>query len=834
MFYYAIIDTTNNYVTGVTVSETEIAATNLVAITEEQYTATVNGDTNSLISYVYNAETATFTNPVEWWSCSSDEVKVGQTETKTSAKLYALENAILDNAAGIAVLDEDIATLGETVSNKANANHSHTAAEVGAAEATHTHTAADITGLPSQVDAYTKTESDNRYATSDHTHTDFALASDFNALCDTVDDKADSGHTHTASTDIAGLATVATSGSYNDLADKPTIPTEYTHPATHSADMITGLAEVATSGSYDDLTDKPTIPDAYEHPATHAASMITGLSEVATSGSYDDLTDKPTIPAAYTHPTSHPASMITGLADVATSGDYNDLDNKPTSLPPTAHTHAQSEVTGLETALNQKANTSHTHAQDDITGLATALSGKAAANHNHDTVYAPISHTHAQSEVSGLTTALAGKAAATHTHTLDDVTETTDKKVMTAAERTKLSGIATGANKTTVDSALSSSSTNPVQNKVVNTALSGKVDKVDGKGLSTNDYTTTEKNKLAGIAAGANAYTHPSYTAKSSGLYKVTVDATGHVSGATAVTKSDITGLGIPSTNTTYSAATTSAAGLMSAADKTKLDGIATGANKTTVDSALSSTSTNPVQNKVINSALAGKAATSHNHDTVYSNKALQITSDTGSFKYSYKTDDGVNVLTAIKSLASGVFTVYSQAGVAGNPKTTEAWRMLVHKTGDTVLWVKAFGSAGSEYSNYCADGVWQGWRCIYDDVPEPLWSGEMYMAATHTIIPTKALSDCRNGWLLIWSDYNPGDSVQNVDFTTTVIPKRAYNGALWNGHQFLCTVPKHSDTSGDGIIIKTLHISDTQIVGNSLNNVSPRNDVVLRAVYEF
>lgn len=46
--------------------------------------------------------------------------------------------------------------------------------------------------------------------------------------------------------------------------------------------------------------------------------------------------------------------------------------------------------------------------------------------------------------------------------------------------------------------------------------------------------------------------------------------------------------------------ATQSAAGLMSAADKTKLDGVAVGANKTIVDEALSSTSTNPVQNKVI------------------------------------------------------------------------------------------------------------------------------------------------------------------------------------------------------------------------------------------
>ena len=51
--------------------------------------------------------------------------------------------------------------------------------------------------------------------------------------------------------------------------------------------------------------------------------------------------------------------------------------------------------------------------------------------------------------------------------------------------------------------------------------------------------------------------------------------------------------------------------GLMSVADKKKLDGIAAGANKTTVDSALSSTSTNPVQNKVVNDALKGKFSTS-------------------------------------------------------------------------------------------------------------------------------------------------------------------------------------------------------------------------------
>ena len=54
-----------------------------------------------------------------------------------------------------------------------------------------------------------------------------------------------------------------------------------------------------------------------------------------------------------------------------------------------------------------------------------------------------------------------------------------------------------------VDSAIDGTSTNPVQNKVIKVALDDKVDKDGNKVLSTNDYTTSEKNKLAGIATGA-------------------------------------------------------------------------------------------------------------------------------------------------------------------------------------------------------------------------------------------------------------------------------------------------------------------------------------------
>lgn len=127
-------------------------------------------------------------------------------------------------------------------------------------------------------------------------------------------------------------------------------------------------------------------------------------------------------------------------------------------------------------------------------------------------------------------------------------------------------------------------------------AIAGKVDKVEGKQLSTEDYTTAEKTKLAGIEANANNYTLPTATASALGGIKVGANLA--IDSTTGVLSGD------------YSAASSSAAGLMSATDKTKLDGIEAGATAITVDSAISSSSTNPVENQAIYSALAGKVDT--------------------------------------------------------------------------------------------------------------------------------------------------------------------------------------------------------------------------------
>jgi hypothetical protein len=87
----------------------------------------------------------------------------------------------------------------------------------------------------------------------------------------------------------------------------------------------------------------------------------------------------------------------------------------------------------------------------------------------------------------------------------------------------------------------------------MNAVIEGKVTQELGKGLSTEDYTNDEKEKLATVEYNANCYTHPEdYTTYDEGLYKVEVDKYGHVSGATPVEQSDIIDLGFP-TQTAFS-----------------------------------------------------------------------------------------------------------------------------------------------------------------------------------------------------------------------------------------------------------------------------------------
>lgn len=150
-----------------------------------------------------------------------------------------------------------------------------------------------------------------------------------------------------------------------EILNKPTIPTKTSQLdndsgfLTSESDPVFSASAAATitsqditdwnnksdfSGSYNDLTDKPTIPtktsqltnDGADGTSTYVEADE--LSAVATSGSYSDLTNKPTIPTKTSDLTNDGADNTSvyveadELATVATSGDYDDLINKPAAM----------------------------------------------------------------------------------------------------------------------------------------------------------------------------------------------------------------------------------------------------------------------------------------------------------------------------------------------------------------------------------------------------------------------------------------------------------------------------------------------------------------------
>lgn len=218
----------------------------------------------------------------------------------------------------------------------------------------------------------------------------------------------------------------------------------------------------------------------------------------------------------------------------------------------------------------------------------TKLEGKADSSHTHDDRY------YTESEVDDK---LSGKANTSHSHS-NATTNTAG--FISAADKIKLNGISEGANKTTVDDALKSDSTNPVQNKVINTKLTtmqtnidSKVDKDGNKVLSTNDFTTELKNNLnsaythsTSAHAPSNAERNTIVTIKRNGTALTPTD---RVVDITVPTKtSDLTNDSDFATNSSVDTklankvTVVSGKGLSTedytSAEKTKLSGIATGA----------------------------------------------------------------------------------------------------------------------------------------------------------------------------------------------------------------------------------------------------------------
>lgn len=269
-----------------------------------------------------------------------------------------------------------------------------------------------------------------------------------------------------------------------------------------------------------------------------AAGSITASGiKIVNSAVNNSTTEVPTSKAVQTYVASQVASAVqylgtvsalTGLSQTAGKGDFYRLsaavagghagdlviaekDNPAQLIDGTNWSLIHGEEVGVE-AIN---------AGDGIKVITT---GEGSSEAQPTIAMKPATTTTIGGIIVGtnLTVDATGKLSAKDT-TYDDATTTTHG-LMTAADKIKLNGIAEGANKTTVDSSFVAKSTNPVESQVVQTefaqvrkeladASSGlqgqiddhatlignKVDKVEGKGLSTNDYTTEEKNKLADL-----------------------------------------------------------------------------------------------------------------------------------------------------------------------------------------------------------------------------------------------------------------------------------------------------------------------------------------------
>lgn len=265
---------------------------------------------------------------------------------------------------------------------------------------------------------------------------------------------------------------------------------------------------------------------------------------------------------------------------------------------------------------------------------------------------------------------------------------------------------ANGETRTKTGDGTSKYSALPFDDEAMRNLVNNKVEKVTGKGLSTNDYNATEKshvqtayehsqathapsnaeanqnaysnikvgtttvsaksttdtvtleagdnvtltpdatNKKVTIKATDTVYSHPTHTAKTNGFYKVTVDSLGHVSDTTAVSKSDITALGIPSQDTVYEEASSSSAGIMKLYTST-----GTNTDGTMTQSA-------------IKSALDGKANSKHNH-IVSDVVDLGVVEGTG---YTYD-DNGVTAsgTQAVIDIASGGTGAITASGALAN-----------------------------------------------------------------------------------------------------------------------------------------------------------------------
>lgn len=338
-------------------------------------------------------------------------------------------------------------------------------------------------------------------------------------------------------------------------------------------------------------------------------------------------------------------------------------------------------------------------------------------------------------------------------------------------------------------------------------------------------------------------YAHPGYTARSNGFYKVTVDGTGHVSGVSSVTKSDITALGIPGqdTNTTYgnfkgaTSSASGASGLVIAPSAGASNRYLRSDGTWSVPPDTNTIYTHPTTsgNKHIPSGGSsgqilrwvsdGTATWGADNNTTYSpatqsSNGLMSSSDktkldgiaTGANKYVLPTASS-SVLGGVKTTSS----VTSASGytacpiISGVPYYKDTNTVYTHPTSAGYKHIPSGGGAG-QVLNWTASGT-VGW----DNGCTLLWSGGYYMIETHTATLKESVQAQHHGIVLVFSRYEDG-AIQENNYRSFFVSKTFINGTQGHMHTF--------DLVGDqwnNVATKYLAINNTQIKGHSSNSKS-------------
>ena len=369
----------------------------------------------------------------------------------------------------------------------------------------------------------------------------------------------------------SSLAAVATSGSYDDLTNKPTIPSAYTLP-TASNTVMGGVkigSNISVSSGTISITKSnvtsalgytpPTSDTVYNNATTSTAGLMSASDKVKLNSIAANANN-------YTHPSTHPASMITGLASVATSGSYSDLSNKPTI--PVVPTNVSAFINDAGYLTQHQSLDDYAKKTDVNTALANKLGiNDTAAAAIKDDAGNTISTTYAsKADVSALLSTKLGVTATAYAATRDgagnNIVNTYAKKTdipsaytLPNATSSTLGGVKIGSNISVSDGTISITKSN-VTSALGYTPPASDTTYGDATTTSSGLMSSTDKVKLNGIANNANYYIHPPTHPASmiSGL-------------ATVATSGNYNDLANKPGN-----ATTSAAGLMSAADKAKLD----------------------------------------------------------------------------------------------------------------------------------------------------------------------------------------------------------------------------------------------------------------------